>query len=133
MPTICPGDRVDGMNPETVHEAVERAVKRARDNGGPTLLEVKTYRYKGHSMSDPAKYRTKEEMEEYKLQDPVETSLAKLKNDFGVSDEEIETINERVKAEVEEAVKFADESPFPDDNEMYKDIYAEEGYPFIMD
>jgi pyruvate dehydrogenase E1 component alpha subunit len=128
-----PGDRVDGMNPETVHEAVERAVKRARDNGGPTLLEVKTYRYKGHSMSDPAKYRTKEEMEEYKLQDPVETSLAKLKNDFGVSNEEIETINERVKAEVEEAVKFADESPFPDDDEMYKDIYAEEGYPFIMD
>lgn len=128
-----PGDRVDGMNPETVHESVERAVKRARDNGGPTLLEVKTYRYKGHSMSDPAKYRTKEEMEEYKLQDPLETSLAKLKNDFGVSDEEIEIINERVKAEVEEAVKFADESPFPDDDEMYKDIYAEEDYPFIMD
>ncbi|HWH63993.1 MAG TPA: pyruvate dehydrogenase (acetyl-transferring) E1 component subunit alpha, partial [Ginsengibacter sp.] len=100
-----PGDRVDGMDPEAVHEGVARAVKRARDNGGPTLLEVKTYRYKGHSMSDPAKYRSKEEMEEYKLQDPVETSLAKLKNDFGVSDDEIEAINERVKAEVEESVK----------------------------
>jgi len=72
-----PADRVDGMNPETVHEAVERAVKRARENGGPTLVEVKTYRYKGHSMSDPAKYRTKEEMEEYKLQDPLETTLVK--------------------------------------------------------
>ena len=104
-----PGDRVDGMDPEAVHEGVARAVKRARDNGGPTLLEVKTYRYKGHSMSDPAKYRSKEEMEEYKLQDPIETSLAKLKNDFGVSDDEIEAINERVKAEVEESVKFADE------------------------
>ncbi len=128
-----PGDRVDGMDPEAVHEGVARAVKRARDNGGPTLLEVKTYRYKGHSMSDPAKYRSKEEMEEYKLQDPIETSLAKLKNDFGVSDDEIEAINERVKAEVEESVKFADESPFPDDDEMYKDVYAEQDYPFIMD
>ena len=128
-----PGDRVDGMDPEAVHEGVARAVKRARDNAGPTLLEVKTYRYKGHSMSDPAKYRSKEEMEEYKLQDPVETSLAKLKNDFGVSDDEIEAINERVKAEVEESVKFADESPFPDDDEMYKDVYAEQDYPFIMD
>ena len=128
-----PGDRVDGMNPETVHEAVERAVKRAREDGGPTLLEIKTYRYKGHSMSDPAKYRTKEEMEEYKLQDPVETSLGKLKNDFGVSVEEIEAINERVKAEVEESVKFADESPLPNDDEMYKDIYAEDTYPYIMD
>jgi pyruvate dehydrogenase E1 component alpha subunit len=128
-----PGDRVDGMNPEAVHDAVERAVKRARENGGPTLLEVKTYRYKGHSMSDPAKYRTKEEMEEYKQKDPVETSLAKLKNDFGVSDQEIEIINDRVKAEIDEAVKFADESPFPDDSQMYKDIYAEEDYPFIMD
>jgi len=59
--------------------------------------------------------------------------LAKLKNDFGVSDDEIETINDRVKAEVEESVKFADESPFPDDDEMYKDIYAENDYPFIMD
>ena len=100
-----PGDNVDGMTAETVHEGVARAVKRARENGGPTLLEVKTYRYKGHSMSDPAKYRTKEEMEEYKLQDPLETTLAKLKNEFGISDEEIETINERVKAEVEEASK----------------------------
>ena len=128
-----PGDRVDGMDPEAVHEGVERAVKRARESDGPTLLEVKTYRYKGHSMSDPAKYRTKEEMEEYKQKDPVETSLEKLKNDFGVSEEEIEAINERVKAEVEESVKFADESPLPDDDEMYKDIYAEDDYPFIMD
>jgi pyruvate dehydrogenase E1 component subunit alpha len=128
-----PGDRVDGMNPEAVHDAVQRAVKRAREQGGPTLLEVKTYRYRGHSMSDPAKYRSKEEMEEYKLKDPVETSLEKLKSDFGVSDQEIETIDERVKAEVDEAVKFAEESPFPDDSELYKDIYAEEDYPFITD
>ena len=128
-----PGDQVDGMIPETVHDAVGRAVKRAREKGGPTLLEIKTYRYKGHSMSDPAKYRSKEEMEEYKLQDPVETTLAKLKNNFGVSDEEIEKINERVKNEVAEAVKFAEESPYPDDDEVLKDVYAEDDYPFIMD
>jgi pyruvate dehydrogenase E1 component alpha subunit len=128
-----PGDQVDGMIPETVHEALERAVRRAREKGGPTLLEIKTYRYKGHSMSDPAKYRTKEEMEEYKLKDPLETTLAKLKNDFNVSDEEIEKINERVKNEITEAVKFADESPYPDDDEIYKDVYTQQDYPFIVD
>jgi pyruvate dehydrogenase E1 component alpha subunit len=128
-----PGDQVDGMIPETVHEAVERAVKRAREQGGPTLLEIKTYRYKGHSMSDPAKYRSKEEMEEYKLQDPVETTLTKLKDNFGVTDEEIEQITERVKHQVEESVKFAEESAYPDDSEVLKDVYAEDDYPFIMD
>ena len=128
-----PGDQVDGMIPETVHEALERAVKRAREKGGPTLLEIKTYRYKGHSMSDPAKYRTKDEMEEYKLKDPLETTLSKLKNNFGISDEEIEKINERVKNEIAEAVKFADESPYPDDDEIYKDVYAQQDYPFIVD
>ncbi|MDQ6762099.1 MAG: pyruvate dehydrogenase (acetyl-transferring) E1 component subunit alpha [Bacteroidota bacterium] len=128
-----PGDKIDGMSPEIVHDGVARAVKRAREKGGPTLLEIKTYRYKGHSMSDPAKYRSKEEMEEYKLKDPLETTLYKLKNEFNLSDEEIENINERVKAEVEESVKFADESPFPDDDELYKDVYAQEDYPFIMD
>src|SRR4026207_1115186 len=97
-----PGDAVDGMRPETVHEAVERAVKRAREKGGPTLLEVKTYRYKGHSMSDPAKYRTKEEMDEYKLKDPLETTLVKLKSTFGITDKEIEKISERVKDKVAE-------------------------------
>ncbi len=128
-----PGDQVDGMVPEAVHEAITRAVKRAREQGGPTLLEVKTYRYKGHSMSDPAKYRSKEEMEEYKLQDPLETTLAKLKNDFKVSDEEIEKIVDRVKHEVEESVTFAEESPYPADDEVYKDVYAQQDYPFIMD
>ena len=127
-----PADQVDGMLPETVHEAVERAIRRAREKGGPTLLEIKTYRYKGHSMSDPAKYRSKEEMEEYKLQDPVETTLAKLKN-LGVTDEEIEQINERVKNEVADSVQFAEESPYPDDDEVLKDVYAEDDYPFIMD
>lgn len=128
-----PGDAVDGMSPENVHDAVLRAVKRAREKGGPTLLEIKTYRYKGHSMSDPAKYRTKEEMEEYKLKDPVETMLVKLKSEYNISDEDINAITERVKHEVEESVKFAEESPWPDDSEVYKDVYVQQDYPFIID
>ena len=128
-----PGDVVDGMRPETVHDAVARAVKRAREKGGPTLLEIKTYRYKGHSMSDPAKYRTKEEMEEYKLKDPVESIHTTLKNDYKISDADIEVIIERVKSEVEESVKFAEESPWPDISEVYKDVYVQLDYPFIMD
>ncbi|HEY9341574.1 MAG TPA: pyruvate dehydrogenase (acetyl-transferring) E1 component subunit alpha [Hanamia sp.] len=128
-----PGDQVDGMAPETVHDAVTRAVKRAREKGGPTLLEIKTYRYKGHSMSDPAKYRSKEEVEEYKLKDPIETTVVKLKKQFGVTDEDIEKINDRVKNEVDEAVKFADESPYPDDDEALKDVYMQKDYPFVLD
>ncbi len=128
-----PGDQIDGMTPETVHDGVARAVKRAREKGGPTLLEIKTYRYKGHSMSDPAKYRSKEEMEEYKLKDPLETTLVTLKKEFGVTDEQAEQISERVKAQVEESIQFADESPLPDDNELYQDVYAENDYPFITD
>ena len=128
-----PGDRVDGMSPEEVHDGVARAVIRAREKGGPTLLEIKTYRYKGHSMSDPQKYRTKEEMEEYKLKDPLENVLHKLKTEFSLSDPDIESINERVKNQVEEAVKFAEESPWPDDSEVYKDVYTQEDYPFIKD
>lgn len=128
-----PGDIVDGMSPEAVHDAVNRAVKRAREGGGPTLLEVKTYRYKGHSMSDPQKYRTKEEVEEYKERDPIDYTRDRLLNDFKVGEEVIEEINERVKKEVEESVKFAEESPWPSDDELLKDVYIQEDYPFIVD
>ncbi|MGE5109149.1 MAG: thiamine pyrophosphate-dependent dehydrogenase E1 component subunit alpha, partial [Sphingobacteriales bacterium] len=128
-----PGDSVDGMSPEAVHEAMARAVKRAREKGGPTLLEIKTYRYRGHSMSDPQKYRTKEEVEEYKQRDPIEHCMKVLMTDYNVSEAEIEVINERVKAEVEESVRFAEESPWPGDDELLKDVYVQQDYPFIMD
>lgn len=128
-----PGDAVDGMSPEAVHDAVTRAVTRAREKGGPTLLEIKTYRYKGHSMSDPQKYRTKEETEEYKLKDPVEVALAKLKSEYNLTEEESNAITERVKKEVDDSVQFAEESPWPDISEVYKDIYIQEDYPFIVD
>lgn len=128
-----PGDVVDGMSPEDVHNAVLRAVNRAREKGGPTLLEIKTYRYKGHSMSDPQKYRDKEEVEEYKQRDPIDHVLNVLKDQYNVEDALIEEINERVKAEVEESVKFAEESPWPNEDELLKDVYVQEDYPFIMD
>ncbi|MBS1643665.1 MAG: pyruvate dehydrogenase (acetyl-transferring) E1 component subunit alpha [Bacteroidetes bacterium] len=128
-----PGDTVDGMSCEAVHTAVERAVKRAREKGGPTFLEIKTYRYRGHSMSDPAKYRSKEELEEYKEQDPITRVLAKIQAEKWASDEEIEAINEKIRQTVEDAVTFAEESPWPDDSEVYGDIYVEDNYPFIID
>jgi pyruvate dehydrogenase E1 component alpha subunit len=84
-------------------------------------------------MSDPQKYRSKEEVEEYKERDPIETSKRKLLDVFGVSEDEIEVINERVRAEVEESVQFAEESPYPDADELLKDVYADQNYPFIVD
>jgi pyruvate dehydrogenase E1 component alpha subunit len=128
-----PADTVNGMSPEAVHESVARAVKRAREGGGPTLLEMKTYRYKGHSMSDPQKYRSKDEVEEYKEKDPIETTKAKLIENFGVTEEQIEAINNRIKQVVDDAVKFAEESPWPNDDELLKDVYQEPNYPFILD
>ena len=128
-----PGDSVDGMSCEEVHKGIERAVRRAREGGGPTFLEIRTYRYKGHSMSDPAKYRTKEEVEEFKEKDPIDQVLRVLKENKWATDEEIEAINNKVKQEVDESVKFAEESPWPDDSELYGDIYADKNYPFITD
>jgi pyruvate dehydrogenase E1 component alpha subunit len=128
-----PADAVDGMSPEDVHNAVLRAANRAREKGGPTLLEIKTYRYKGHSMSDPQKYRSKEEVEEYKEKDPIDHVLNVLKEQYKVADADIEVINERVKKEVEDSVQFAEESPWPNDDELLKDVYVQEDYPFIVD
>lgn len=128
-----PGDSVDGMSPEAVHEGVIRAVNRARKGEGPTLLEIKTYRYKGHSMSDPQKYRTKEEVEEYKERDPIEHCKRMLLKNFKMDEAEIEVIDERVKAEVDECVRFSEESPWPSDDELLKDVYIQQDYPFVID
>lgn len=128
-----PGDSVDGMRPEDVHLAIERAARRARNGEGPTLLEIKTYRYKGHSMSDPAKYRTKEELEEFKLKDPIEHVLQVIRAENFATEAELEAIQEKVKMVVDDSVEFAENSPWPDDSELYKDIYLQEDYPFITD
>lgn len=128
-----PADKVDGMTAEAVHDAVARAVKRAREGDGPTLLEMKTYRYKGHSVSDPQKYRSKEEVEEYKDQDPItKVSNTILENGFATQ-AELDAIDARVNAMVEESVRFAEESPWPNDDEVLKDVYIDQNYPFIVD
>ncbi|HET6225347.1 MAG TPA: pyruvate dehydrogenase (acetyl-transferring) E1 component subunit alpha [Bacteroidia bacterium] len=128
-----PSYPVDGMRCESVHEAIESAVARARKGDGPTLLEMKTYRYKGHSMSDAQTYRTKEEVAEYKLQDPIERVLATIKSNKWLSDADIEVIEKRVDDEVADSVKFAEESPFPTVDELYKDVYTQQDYPFIIE
>src|ERR1043165_9725525 len=128
-----PADTIDGMSAETVHEGVSRAVKRAREGDGPTLLEIKTYRYKGHSISDPQKYRTKEEVEEYKQRDPIQQILKTITTEKLASKDELAAIDKRVNDTVQAAVKFAEESPWPDDSEVLKDVYQQKDYPFIVD
>ena len=128
-----PADKVDGMIPENVHESVARAVKRAREGDGPTLLEMKTYRYKGHSISDPQKYRSKEEVDDYKEQDPIQRVLKTILDSKFATAVEIEEIDNKINAIVEASVKFAEESPLPDDSEVYKDVYIDQNYPFIVD
>jgi len=128
-----PADKIDGMTAEAVHEGVARAVNRARQGEGPTLLEMKTYRYKGHSVSDPQKYRSKDEVEEYKDQDPI-TKVTKtiLDNNFA-TEGELKAIDDKITLIVDASVKFAEESPWPDDSEVYKDVYIDQNYPFIID
>lgn len=128
-----PSAPVDAMNPENVHVAVEEAADRARRGDGPTLLEFRTYRYKGHSMSDPAKYRTKDELNEYKDRDPIEFVKAKLIENKWATEDELKDIDKRIKDEVMDSVKFAEESPYPDPSEAYKDVYVQEDYPFITE
>src|SRR5215470_15827473 len=128
-----PGDSIDGMSAEAVHEGVARAVKRAREKGGTTLLEMKTYRYKGHSISDPQKYRSKDEVEEYKSKDPIQRLLKTIYDNKLASEEQIKNIDARVEQAVAESVKFAEESPFPDDSEVLKDVYVDPNYPFIVE
>ena len=122
---------VDGMDPVAVHNAMDEAVQRARNGEGPTFLEMRTYRYKGHSMSDPAKYRTKEELEGYKAKDPIITVKKALVDNKWADDKWFDEIDTKIKAIVEESVKFAEESPYPEANELYKDVYVQEDYPFI--
>ncbi len=128
-----PSDKLDGMTPEIVHEGVARAVKRARDGEGPTLLEMKTYRYRGHSVSDPQKYRTKDEVEEYKDQDPIiKVRKTILENNYA-TEAALQEIDEKINGIVEASVKFAEDSPWPDDSEVLKDVYIDQHYPFIVD
>ncbi len=120
-----PGETVDGMDVFAVKEAAERAAEHARSGKGPYILEMKTYRYRGHSMSDPAKYRSKEEVDEVKTtRDPIDHIKTMLEQ-AGVAEDAIKAIDSEIKAIVLEAVEFAQTSPEPDPSELYTDVYTE--------
>jgi len=122
---------VDGMNPVKVAEAISEAIERARSGFGPTFLEMKTYRYRGHSMSDAQHYRTKEEVTEYKKIDPIkQVKVVILENNYA-SEAELKEMEVKAKAEIEACVKFAEESPYPDANLMYDAVYEQKDYPFL--
>jgi pyruvate dehydrogenase E1 component alpha subunit len=128
-----PSEAVDAMSPEAVHISVAKAAERARNGEGPSLLEFRTYRFKGHSMSDPAKYRTKEEVEEYKQRDPIEVVRKTILERKYATEQDLEAIDKRLVDVVEESVKFAEESNYPNPAEALKDIYAQQDYPYITD
>jgi pyruvate dehydrogenase E1 component alpha subunit len=128
-----PSFAVDAMNVEEVHLASEEAAERARNGDGPTFLEFRTYRFKGHSMSDPAKYRTREEVEEYKKLDPIlQVKDTILKKKYA-TEADLKQIDKKIKEEVDDAVQFSEDSPWPEASEAYKDVYAQEDYPFIIE
>lgn len=126
-----PSYQVDGMSPEAVHNAVFEAAERARRGEGPTFLEIRTYRYFGHSMSDPQNYRSKQEVEDYKEIDPILVTEKTILEKKFATQAEIDAIKEAVEVEVADAVKFADESPLPPAEELYTDNYLQEDYPFL--
>ncbi|MGK7390886.1 MAG: pyruvate dehydrogenase (acetyl-transferring) E1 component subunit alpha [Candidatus Cyclobacteriaceae bacterium M2_1C_046] len=128
-----PSASVDAMQVEDVHNSVAEAAERARNGEGPTLLEFRTYRYKGHSMSDPAKYRTKDEVEEYKSKDPIEQVRSVILKNKYATEKDLDKINSRIKDTVNESVKFAEESDYPKPEEAYNDVYMQKDYPFIKD
>jgi len=121
-----PGEQVNGMDVIAVKEAGERAVAHCRAGNGPYLLEMKTYRYRGHSMSDPAKYRTREEVQKMREQsDCIETARKMLLEQYGVPEAELKVIDDEVKAIVQEAADFAQASPEPDESELWTDVLVE--------
>ena len=133
LPYGIPSSAVDGMDPAAVHVAMDEAISRARAGEGPTFLEMRTYRYKGHSMSDPQKYRTKEELESYKAKDPIEITRQAIVEKAYADDKWFEEIDAKIKALVDESVKFAEESPWPEASELYTDVYVQSDYPYIRD
>jgi pyruvate dehydrogenase E1 component alpha subunit len=117
-----PGSQMDGMDVLKVHRAVKEAVERARKEHQPSFIEAVTYRYKGHSMSDPATYRTKEELKEYKDQDPILILKAKLIDSKQISNEVFDRIDAECKRISNEAAQFAEDSPQPAVETLYEDV-----------
>ena len=131
VPYDMPSALVNGMDVFAVYKAVKDHVERAREESQPALLEIRTYRYRGHSMSDPQKYRTKEELEEKKNEDPIiRLKSYLLEHDLSDNDA-LDVLDEEVKAEVMDAVEFADESDLPPLDSIYDDVYVQDDYPFL--
>ncbi len=129
-----PSETVDGMDPEAVTDAFKKWAKHCRAGKGPVLLNVETYRYKGHSMSDPQKYRTKDEVEKMKKEDPIEQVLSIIRKNKFMTEKQIEQVEADVKQEVAECVKFAEDSPLPNaETDLHEDVYTQEDYPFIIE
>lgn len=126
-----PSSLLDGMNPVRVAEALYEAIERARRGDGPSFLEAKTYRYRGHSMSDAQAYRTKEEVAEYKEIDPVNQVLQVIEEHDYASKEQLDAIGHRVKERIKECVKFGEESAFPPVDLLYREVYEQADYPFL--
>jgi pyruvate dehydrogenase E1 component alpha subunit len=124
---------VEGMDPVAVYEGVSKAVDRARKGEGPSLLEIKTYRYKGHSMSDAQHYRTKDEVAEYQKIDPITTCKEVILSKGYATGDEVAAIDQRVKERVNECIQFGEESPFPKAEELYENVYSQKDYPFITE
>jgi pyruvate dehydrogenase E1 component alpha subunit len=124
-PWGIPGQTVDGMDVMAVKAAGEQAVAHCRAGNGPFLLEMKTYRYRGHSMSDPAKYRTREEVQRMRAEHDCIDSARGILEEWGVSEAELKKIDDAMKARVQEAADFAQKSPEPDPAELWTDVLAE--------
>jgi pyruvate/2-oxoglutarate/acetoin dehydrogenase E1 component/TPP-dependent pyruvate/acetoin dehydrogenase alpha subunit len=120
-----PGVIVDGQDVLAVKAAVDEAVQRARSGGGPTLIECKTYRYHGHSFSDPKTYRTREEERQWRERDPIDIFARKLTDSGLFTQDEVDGIKTKAKASIEESVRFAQESPLPDPAELYDNVYVD--------
>jgi pyruvate dehydrogenase E1 component alpha subunit len=122
-----PGSRCDGMDVLDVHKSVSEALEKARTERQPQLVEAVTYRYRGHSMADPEEYREKDEVEEWRKRDPIQSFADRLVEEEVLSQDEVTKVDEESIKAVDEAVKFADRSPFPDLDSLYDDIYVLEG------
>jgi len=122
---------VDGMKPELVAKELDEAISRARKGGGPSFLEIRTYRYRGHSMSDAQHYRTKEEVRKMQDIDPIMHVLTHIYKNKWASEKQISEIDKRVKERVAECEKFAEVSAYPEKSVMYDSVYEQEDYPFL--
>lgn len=124
-------DEVNGMDLFSVIDKFSEVAKDVRKTGEPWFLEVITYRYRGHSMSDPGNYRTKEELAEYKRIDPIERLKTYVLENGHLTEKELDAINEEVEKEVLESIDFAENSPFPPEEQLYEDVYVEKDFPFL--